>query len=113
VRSAGAQINPAGEHGERDIGRDDIHVVGPHYLARERDRHGHRRLLRENLRQQAFVPGVEMLDNDISHPCRGRQRDQELGNGFEASGRRSDAHDRQRHVCTRYATLPGEYKRIP
>jgi hypothetical protein len=93
-------LNSAREYGEGDIGGDDVHMIRLHDLARERNRHGYRRFLGKNLGQQAFVPGVEMLDHDIGHAGRRRKGAQQLDDCFESSGRGSDAYDRQCHVRT-------------
>ena len=47
----------------------------------------------EQFRQNALVRGVQVLDQDESHPGIGRQSPEQIGESFEAAGRCADSHD--------------------
>ena len=70
-----------------------LRLIGRDEAGRDAGASGHIIEGEQHLGQQAFVPGVEMRNNDIGHPGRRRKRAQELANCFESSGRGSDAHD--------------------
>ena len=42
------------------------------------------------------VPWVEVVDEDVGHPTVGRQGSQQLAEGLQAAGRRTDTGDRER-----------------
>ena len=74
-------------------------MVGLHGLSRGGQRHGHRRFLRQNLREQALVCRVQVLNHDEGHAgC--RKGAEKLDQRFEASGRGANSHNEGGRVAT-------------
>ena len=89
------------------VGRDDVDVVG--HDGRLVDHLGdrHVRLAPQQLGEQARVLRVEMLDQDVRHAGVAGQVLEELGEGFEATSRGTDADDRA------HAQTPSRGRRSP
>ena len=75
------------EHG---IGRHHIHVVGLNTQAIMDLLNRHGGLFGEDLRQQAFMIGIEVLNDHVRHGAFRRQRHQKLRDGFESACRSAD-----------------------
>ena len=82
--------------GQDLIGRNDVDVVAldNHAVGHFQDRHAG--CFRQELRQGAFVPGRQMLDDDDRHPGARRKRLQECRQGFQTAGRSVYADDGKR-----------------
>ena len=80
---------------ETPVGRDDVNVVGldAEIVGDLLDRH--RGDAGEELREGAFVLGVEVLDKYEAQAGVGRQMLEQVGEGFQAAGGSADANDRK------------------
>jgi len=93
------------------VGRNDVYVIrlDAHAVPNGDDRNG--RPLGQYFRQQAFMLGIEMLDQDKGHSGIRRQGREQLAKGFEPASRSTDAHHRERipagwaHVEVRHGYL--------
>ena len=99
--------SPSGRSAAR---RDDIKVVALEQDAVRCLRHRHRRVRGEQRHEQTVVGGIEMLNEDEGHAVAVRQSPNQLGAGFQASGRRADARHGQRGVQPR--PEPGPQKPV-
>jgi hypothetical protein len=97
-------VLPAGEHARSQpqgsilqshggVGRDHIDVVGLDHSAVGYFLHRDLGGTRQNAPESARVLGIEVLDQHIRHAGLFRQLVEKFGEGFEASGGRTDADD--------------------
>jgi hypothetical protein len=93
-------------HCEGGIRRNHIDMIAldGHSLFGLRHRHG--RLFCEELRQQALVARIEMLDEDKRHPTLGGERSQQLRDRLQAPCGSTDSDDGKSHVTSAWLTAP-------
>jgi hypothetical protein len=80
--------------GHRRVRWDYVRVIGLDLNAVQHFEYGNRCRAGQDLWQEAFVRGIEMLDDDIRHPRIPRKAAQEARERFETAGRGADSDDR-------------------